>query len=125
VLFVGDDWAEAYHDMEIQDETGPPMVHRRLPEGIAGIALLHELIGQHAADSEDADDPAQVVIGGHLVSREVVSARGQQLRGRTGCPLMMEIRLKAFIVMAIQLIAENWSSVNCSRARARSRSRVW
>jgi hypothetical protein len=38
-------------------------VHRRLPEGIAGIALLHELIGQHAADSEDADDPGQVVIG--------------------------------------------------------------
>ncbi len=37
---------------------------------------------------------------------------------------MTEIRLKAFIVMVIQLIAENWSSVSCSRARARSRSRV-
>jgi hypothetical protein len=60
VLFVGDDWAEAHHDIEIQDETGRPMVRRRLPEGIAGIALLHEMIGQHAADGEDADDPAQV-----------------------------------------------------------------
>jgi transposase len=63
VLFVGDDWAEAHHDIEIQDETGRPMVRRRLPEGITGIAVLHELIGQHAADSEDADDPARVVIG--------------------------------------------------------------
>ncbi|MCF6745204.1 IS110 family transposase [Blastococcus sp. KM273128] len=63
VLFVGDDWAEAHHDIEIQDETGRRLVHRRLPEGIAGIAQLHELIGQHAPDSVDADDPAQVVIG--------------------------------------------------------------
>jgi hypothetical protein len=63
VLFVGDDWAEADHDIEIRDETGRRRVRRRLPEGIGGIALLHELIGHHAADSEDADDPAQVVIG--------------------------------------------------------------
>jgi hypothetical protein len=33
--------------------------------------------------------------------------RGQALRGRTGCPLMIEIRLNAFIVMASQLTAEN------------------
>ena len=63
MLFVGDDWAEAHHDIEIQDESGRRMVRRRLPEGIAGIALLHELIGQHAADSDDADDAARVVIG--------------------------------------------------------------
>jgi hypothetical protein len=32
---------------------------------------------------------------------------GQAGLGRTGCPLMMEIRLNAFIVMASQLTAEN------------------
>jgi transposase len=64
VLFVGDDWAEAHHDIEIQDETGRRLVRRRLPEGMAGIALLHELIGQHVGqDDGELDDPAQVVVG--------------------------------------------------------------
>jgi transposase len=64
VLFVGDDWAEAHHDIEIQDETGRRLVRRRLPEGMAGIAALHELIGQHVGqDDGELDDPAQVVVG--------------------------------------------------------------
>jgi transposase len=60
VLFVGDDWAEAHHDIEIQDESGRRLIRRRLPEGIAGIAELHELIGRFAGD---VDDPGRVVIG--------------------------------------------------------------
>jgi len=60
LLFVGDDWAEAHHDIEIQDESGRRLIHRRLPEGIAGIGQLHELISRFAGDD---DDPAQVVIG--------------------------------------------------------------
>jgi transposase len=64
VLFVGDDWAEAHHDIEVQDETGRRLVRRRLPEGMAGIAQLHELIGQHVGqDGGELDDPAQVVVG--------------------------------------------------------------
>ena len=63
MLFVGDDWAEAHHDIEIQDESGRRLVRRRLPEGMAGIAALHELIGEHSADGEAADDPARVVVG--------------------------------------------------------------
>ncbi len=42
MLFVGDDRAEAHHDIEIQDGTGRRLVRRRLPEGMAGIALLHD-----------------------------------------------------------------------------------
>ncbi len=60
MLFVGDDWAEDHHDIEIQDEQGRRLVRRKLPEGIAGIATLHELIGQHAGD---ADGPGMVVVG--------------------------------------------------------------
>src|SRR5258708_23826624 len=42
------------------DEAGRVLARRRLPEGVAGIARLHELIGQHlSADDEDAE----VVIG--------------------------------------------------------------
>src|SRR5208283_3260064 len=59
-LFVGDDWAEDHHDVELMDAMGRVLARRRLPEGVAGIARLHELIGQQLG--EDADD-AEVVIG--------------------------------------------------------------
>jgi transposase len=60
VLFVGDDWAEDHHDVEVQDPSGRVLGRARLPEGVAGVARLHELIGAHLG--EDAD-PAQVAIG--------------------------------------------------------------
>ena len=60
MLFVGDDWAEAHHDVEIQDETGRALARRRLPEGIGGIAALHALL----ADQLPGDaEPDQVVVG--------------------------------------------------------------
>jgi transposase len=59
LLFAGDDWSEEYRDVEIQDEMGRKLAARRLPEGAAGIARLHELIAAHL----DADgDPGQVVV---------------------------------------------------------------
>ena len=59
-LFVGDDWAEDHHDVEVMDASGRVLAKARLPEGVAGMARLHELIGQHLG--EDADE-AEVVIG--------------------------------------------------------------
>jgi transposase len=59
-LFVGDDWAEGHHDVEVMDEAGKVLAKRRLPEGVAGMARLHELVGQHLG--EDADG-AEVVVG--------------------------------------------------------------
>ena len=59
-LFVGDDWAEDHHDVEMMDEAGKVLARKRLPEGVAGMAQLHELIGRHLG--EDAED-AEVVIG--------------------------------------------------------------
>jgi transposase len=60
VLFIGDDWAEAHHDIEIQDEDGRRLVRRRLPEGVTGLEALHGLIADHLA--EDAE-PDEVMIG--------------------------------------------------------------
>lgn len=60
MLFVGDDWAEDHHDIEIQDESGRRLVRRRLPEGIAGIATLHQLIGECGPPQAD---PPLVVVG--------------------------------------------------------------
>lgn len=60
MLFVGDDWAEAHHDIEIQDGDGRRLVGKRLPEGVAGMSALHELIAAHIGDD---DEPGQVIIG--------------------------------------------------------------
>lgn len=60
MLFIGDDWAEAHHDVEIQDETGRRLARRKLPEGVAGMGQLHALLAEHLpADAV----PDQVVVG--------------------------------------------------------------
>ncbi len=53
-LFVGDDWAEDHHDVEVMDEAGRVLAKRRLPEGVAGMARLHELVGRHLGEDADA-----------------------------------------------------------------------
>jgi hypothetical protein len=57
VLFVGDDWAEEHHHVEIQDETGRRLGRARLPEGVSGVARLHAMLA--AGEVE----PEQVVVG--------------------------------------------------------------
>jgi transposase len=57
MIFIGDDWAEAHHDVYLMDDAGKRLASRRLPEGLAGIRQLHELIGEHV------QEPNQVVIG--------------------------------------------------------------
>jgi transposase len=59
LLFVGDDWAEDNHDVEVQNENGRVLGRAKLPEGIAGIARLHAMIGEHLGE----DDAAEVVVG--------------------------------------------------------------
>src|SRR3954451_8692520 len=59
MLFVGDDWAEDHHDVEIVDDHGVVLARRRLPEGLEGVSRLHALIAaQMPADWADLD-PAQ------------------------------------------------------------------
>jgi transposase len=59
LLFVGDDWAEDHHDIEVQDEAGRRLAKARLAEGLAGVAQLHELIAQHLGE----DQADQVAVG--------------------------------------------------------------
>ena len=59
-LFVGDDWAEDHHDLEVMSEAGKVLARRRLPEGVAGIAQLHALVGAHLGDDADG---AEVIAG--------------------------------------------------------------
>src|SRR3954463_14062792 len=60
VLFIGNDWAEAHHDIELVDEDGGRLARRRLPEGVDGLATLHALVADHLAEEAEAD---QVVVG--------------------------------------------------------------
>jgi Transposase/Transposase IS116/IS110/IS902 family len=60
LLFVGDDWAEDHHDVEVQDQTGRRLIKARLPEGVGGIAGLHELIGVFAGEGLS---PEKVLVG--------------------------------------------------------------
>jgi transposase len=57
MIFVGVDWAEARHDVHVQNEEGRRLAGGRLAEGVEGIAWFHELVGGHV------DDPAEVVVG--------------------------------------------------------------
>jgi transposase len=57
MIFVGVDWAEAHHDVHVQNEDGKRLGGGRLPEGVEGIARFHDLVGRHA------DEPGEVVIG--------------------------------------------------------------
>src|SRR5687767_10725203 len=60
VLFLGDDWAEAHHDVELVDESGWLLARRRLPEGLASITTLHELIAEQL---DPMAEPNQVQVG--------------------------------------------------------------
>jgi len=67
VLFIGDDWAEDHHDVEIVDDAGRRLARARLPEGLEGIARVHALVAQHApaawADLPVEEAAGQVVVG--------------------------------------------------------------
>ena len=57
MIFVGVDWAEAHHDVHVEDEAGKRLARGRLPEGVEGIARFHELVGAHL------DEPSEAVVG--------------------------------------------------------------
>ncbi|MBB4912928.1 IS110 family RNA-guided transposase [Actinophytocola algeriensis] len=59
-LFVGDDWAEDRHDVEVMDVSGRRLAKARLPEGVAGMARFHTMIG--GLVGEDPED-VEVLVG--------------------------------------------------------------
>ena len=69
LLFIGDDWAEDHHDVELEDETGRRLAKARLPEGLEGITRLHALVAQHAP-ADWAELPSEEVAGRVFVGIE-------------------------------------------------------
>src|SRR5689334_7562700 len=73
VLFVGDDWAEDHHDIEIQDEAGRRLARARLPEGIEGISRLHAVLAEYLPEEWADPDTGGV---GHRVQVGIETDRG-------------------------------------------------
>lgn len=59
-LFIGDDWTEQHHDVELMDAIGRVLAKARLPEGVGGMTRLHEMI---AAQVSSACEEVDVVVG--------------------------------------------------------------
>ena len=57
MIFVGVDWAEAHHDICVLDEAGDVLARKRIPDTLAGVRALHELLGEHA------EEPEVVIVG--------------------------------------------------------------
>ena len=55
-VFVGHDWAEAHHDVFIEDEAGRRLAAARLSEGVAGVRRLHELVAEYV------EGPGEVLV---------------------------------------------------------------
>ena len=55
-VFVGHDWAEAHHDVFVEDEHGARLERARLPEGVEGVARFHALVAVHV------DGPGEVTV---------------------------------------------------------------
>jgi transposase len=57
VIFAGIDWSETHHDVCVMDVEGRVLSKRRVPDGVQGVAQLHEVVAEYA------EDPSEVVIG--------------------------------------------------------------
>jgi transposase len=54
VIYLGIDWAEAHHDACVMDEAGAVLAKGRVPDGVEGLARLHEMVSAHAEEPSDA-----------------------------------------------------------------------
>jgi transposase len=57
MIYLGIDWAEAHHDVCLLDDAGTRLGRARVPDGIEGLARIHELV------SEQTSNPEMVVVG--------------------------------------------------------------
>jgi len=81
MLFIGDDWAEDHHDLEVQDDQGRVLRRARVPEGITGIDRFGEIVGQFLPDGGDASDVLVCIEIDHGPWVNALVAAGYQVFG--------------------------------------------
>jgi transposase len=52
MALMGIDWGEEHHHVCLVDADGKTVAHKRVPDGLAGITQIHELVAKHAAKGE-------------------------------------------------------------------------
>jgi transposase len=57
MIFVGVDWSESSHDVCVLDEAGAVLARKKVPDTLAGVRALHELLAPFA------DEPDEVLVG--------------------------------------------------------------
>ena len=70
-VFVGHDWAEEHHDIDIRDSEGHRLERVRLPEGVEGVARFHALVGalvEHPGEVVVATETDRGLFVGSLVA---------------------------------------------------------
>ncbi|MFF5265483.1 IS110 family transposase [Actinomadura viridis] len=60
-MFVGDDWAEDHHDVELMDVAGRVLARAKLPEGVGGMTRLHAMVAEQLGDVGPGE--VQVLVG--------------------------------------------------------------
>jgi hypothetical protein len=56
MIFVGVDWSEVHHDVCVLDEAGDVLARKKIPDTLAGVRTLHELLAPFA------DEPSDVIV---------------------------------------------------------------
>jgi Transposase len=136
VLFVGDDWAEDHHDVELMDEAGRTLARARLAEGAAGMARLHAMIGEQLGDGAgDAEVRVGIetdrglwvmalIAAGYAVFgiNPLQAARYRERHGVSGAKSdSADGHVLADMVAPTRISCARWPLI----ARARRRSRWW
>lgn len=57
MIFVGVDWSEDHHDIDVRDDSGGQLMALRIGPGVEGVARLHEAVAARVSD------PTEVVVG--------------------------------------------------------------
>ena len=52
MVLMGIDWGEEHHDVCLVDVDGKTVTRKRVPDGLAGVTQIHELVAKHAAEGE-------------------------------------------------------------------------
>ncbi len=117
-LFVGDDWAEDHHDVEILDAGGKRLGRARLPEGMAGMTRLHELFAEHLDD--DAVDPGTAMLAPGRVVVGIETDRGPWVAALLAAGLRCSRSIRCRWPVTVNAIRPpGRSPIPVTRARAR------
>ena len=74
MLFVGIDWAEDHHDVCVLDGEGSVVARGRVPDGVEGVAGVHELIGVGIGGDQEPEVVVGIEVDRGLLVRALVAS---------------------------------------------------